>query len=50
MQFYCVPVNVTSHPKLVSEPVFELAVNVSVAWVVSSAFRILFCRFHVSVR
>ena len=43
------PVSVTSQLKVVRLPVFDAAVNVSVAGIVWSAFRIVFCRFHVRV-
>ncbi len=42
--------SVTSQPKVVRLPVFEAAVNVSVAGVDWPAFRTVFCRFHVRVK
>ena len=47
---YCVPVSVTSQLNVVRLPVFDAAVNVSVAGVDCPAFRTVFCRFHVRVR
>ena len=47
---YWVPVKVTSQPKVVRLPVFAAAVNVNVAWVDPPAFKMVFCRFQVSVR
>ncbi len=47
---YWVPVRVTSQLKVVRLPVFEAAVNVSVAGVDCPAFRTVFCRFQVRVR
>ena len=46
---YCVPVSVTLQLKVVRLPVFDAAVNVSVAWIDDPAFRTVFCRFHVRV-
>src|SRR5665647_1899619 len=46
---YCVPVSVTSQLNVVMLPVFAAAVNVNVAWIDASAFRTVFCRFHVNV-
>ena len=43
------PVSVTSQLKVVKLPVFDAAVNVSVAWIDCAAFRTVFCRFHVKV-
>ena len=40
---------VTSQPKVVRLPVFAAAVNVNVAWVDAPAFKMVFCRFQVSV-
>ena len=47
---YCVPVSVTSQLKVVRLPVFDAAVNVSVAWIDAPAFRTVFCRFQDRVK
>jgi len=39
-----------SQPKVERLPVFDAAVNVSVAWIDAPAFRTVFCRFQVRVR
>ena len=43
------PVSVTEQLKVVRLPVFDAAVNVSVAWIDDPAFRMVFCWFHVRV-
>ena len=43
------PVSVTSQLNVVRLPVLDAAVSVSVAWIDWSAFRTVFCRFHVRV-
>lgn len=46
---YCVPVSVTEQLKVVRLPVFDAAVNVSVAWIDCPAGRTVFCWFQVRV-
>ena len=44
------PVIVTEQLKVVRVPVFDAAVNVSVAWIDCPAGRTVFCWFQVRVR
>ena len=43
------PVSVTEQLKVVRLPVFDAAVNVSIAWIDDPAFSTVFCWFHVNV-
>jgi hypothetical protein len=45
-----VPVIVTEQLKVVRLPVFDAAVNVSVAWIVAPPFKTVFCLFPIITR